>query len=77
MRATATMPASSSRTSFTPITASGPGSAKFDGLLSEGALAGRKTYLLKPQTYMNHSGDSVGAGAALLQAAAGGAGGDA
>jgi PTH1 family peptidyl-tRNA hydrolase len=34
--------------------------AKFDGLLSEGALGGRKTYLLKPQTYMNLSGDSVG-----------------
>ena len=30
--------------------------AKFDGLLSEGELAGRKTYLLKPQTYMNDSG---------------------
>ena len=34
--------------------------AKFEGLLSEGALAGRKTYLLKPQTFMNLSGDSVG-----------------
>jgi PTH1 family peptidyl-tRNA hydrolase len=38
----------------------GPWKAKFDGLLSEGALGGRKTYLLKPQTYMNLSGDSVG-----------------
>lgn len=38
----------------------GPWKAKFDGLLSEGALAGRKTYLLKPQTYMNLSGGSVG-----------------
>lgn len=37
----------------------GPWKAKFDGLLSEGALAGRKTYLLKPQTFMNLSGDSV------------------
>ncbi len=37
-----------------------PWKAKFDGLLSEGMLAGRKTYLLKPQTYMNLSGDSVG-----------------
>jgi PTH1 family peptidyl-tRNA hydrolase len=35
--------------------------AKFDGLLSEGALGGRKTYLLKPMTYMNDSGVSVGA----------------
>ena len=39
----------------------GPWRAKFDGLLSEGELAGRKTYLLKPQTYMNNSGVSVGA----------------
>jgi PTH1 family peptidyl-tRNA hydrolase len=38
----------------------GPWKAKFDGLLSEGALAGRKTLLLKPQTFMNLSGDSVG-----------------
>lgn len=37
-----------------------PWKAKFEGLLSEGALGGRKTYLLKPQTYMNLSGDSVG-----------------
>jgi PTH1 family peptidyl-tRNA hydrolase len=39
----------------------GPWRAKFDGFLSEGALAGRKTYLLKPMTYMNDSGVSVGA----------------
>jgi PTH1 family peptidyl-tRNA hydrolase len=39
----------------------GPWRAKFEAFLSEGALAGRKTYLLKPQTYMNHSGVSVGA----------------
>lgn len=38
----------------------GPWKAKFEGLLSEGVLAGRKTYLLKPQTYMNLSGDSIG-----------------
>jgi PTH1 family peptidyl-tRNA hydrolase len=38
-----------------------PWRAKFEGFLSEGELAGRKTYLLKPQTYMNHSGVSVGA----------------
>lgn len=37
----------------------GPWKARFDGLLSEGVLAGRKTYLLKPQTYMNLSGGSV------------------
>jgi PTH1 family peptidyl-tRNA hydrolase len=39
----------------------GPWKTKFEGLLAEGSLAGRKTYLLKPQTYMNLSGDSVGA----------------
>ena len=38
----------------------GPWKAKFDGLLSEGTLAGRKTWLLKPQTFMNDSGASVG-----------------
>ena len=38
----------------------GPWKAKFEGLLSEGSLAGRKTWLLKPQTFMNLSGDSVG-----------------
>jgi PTH1 family peptidyl-tRNA hydrolase len=38
----------------------GPWKARFDGLLSEGKLAGRKTYLLKPQTFMNESGHSVG-----------------
>ena len=38
----------------------GPWKAKFEGLLSEGLLGRRKTYLLKPQTYMNLSGDSVG-----------------
>jgi PTH1 family peptidyl-tRNA hydrolase len=37
----------------------GPWKAKFDGRLSEGVLAGRKTYLLKPQTFMNLSGGSV------------------
>jgi PTH1 family peptidyl-tRNA hydrolase len=39
----------------------GPWRAKFQGLVSEGELAGRKTWLLKPQTYMNDSGMSVSA----------------
>jgi PTH1 family peptidyl-tRNA hydrolase len=39
----------------------GPWKAKFEAFLSEGSLAGRKVYLLKPQTYMNNSGVSVGA----------------
>ncbi|HWC63659.1 MAG TPA: aminoacyl-tRNA hydrolase [Rhizomicrobium sp.] len=38
-----------------------PFRGKFDGLIAEGALGGRKTYLLKPQTYMNESGRSVSA----------------
>jgi PTH1 family peptidyl-tRNA hydrolase len=33
---------------------------KFQGLLSEGSLAGEKILLLKPQTFMNLSGRSVG-----------------
>jgi peptidyl-tRNA hydrolase, PTH1 family len=39
----------------------GPWRAKFEGLVSEGELAKRKTWLLKPQTFMNDSGRSVGA----------------
>jgi PTH1 family peptidyl-tRNA hydrolase len=39
----------------------GPWKAKFEAFLSEGTLAGRKVYLLKPQTFMNNSGVSVGA----------------
>ena len=38
----------------------GPWRARFQGALSEGSLGGRKTYLLKPATYMNESGQSVG-----------------
>ncbi len=37
-----------------------PWRARFSGQISEGALDGRKTYLLKPMTYMNESGQSVG-----------------
>lgn len=45
----------------------GPWRAKFQGLIAEGKIAKRKTYLLKPQTYMNASGDSVGAAARFLK----------
>ncbi len=37
-----------------------PWRAKFDGFLSEGTIGERKIYLLKPMTYMNVSGVSVG-----------------
>ena len=36
-----------------------PFRAKFDGLIAEGSINGEKVYLLKPQTYMNLSGNSV------------------
>ncbi|RME17075.1 MAG: aminoacyl-tRNA hydrolase, partial [Alphaproteobacteria bacterium] len=38
----------------------GPWRAKFQGLVSEGRLGGEKVVLLKPQTYMNLSGQAVG-----------------
>jgi PTH1 family peptidyl-tRNA hydrolase len=38
----------------------GPWRSRFQGAISEGALDGRKTWLLKPMTYMNDSGQSVG-----------------
>jgi PTH1 family peptidyl-tRNA hydrolase len=39
----------------------GPWRVKFDGLAAEGAIDGEKTIALKPQTFMNNSGRSVGA----------------
>ena len=38
----------------------GPWRSKFQGQISEGKLARRRTFLLKPSTYMNESGASVG-----------------
>ncbi len=38
----------------------GPWRARFQGMISEGLLGKRKVYLLKPMTYMNLSGDSIG-----------------
>jgi len=38
----------------------GPWKKKFHGALAEGSLAGEKVLLLKPQTFMNESGRSVG-----------------
>ncbi|MDE1904338.1 MAG: aminoacyl-tRNA hydrolase [Alphaproteobacteria bacterium] len=49
----------------------GPWRAKFQGLLAEGALGGERVYLLKPQTFMNASGDSVGEAANFYKFAVG------
>jgi peptidyl-tRNA hydrolase, PTH1 family len=38
----------------------GPWKKRFHGLSSDGVIAGRKVALLKPQTFMNDSGRSVG-----------------
>ncbi len=45
----------------------GPWRAKFQGQIAEGKLGRRKTFLLKPMTYMNESGASVGAAARFLK----------
>jgi PTH1 family peptidyl-tRNA hydrolase len=46
-----------------------PWKAKFQGALAEGTLAGDKVWVLKPQTYMNLSGQSVAAAARFLKLA--------
>lgn len=38
----------------------GPWRKRFHGLVAEGNIAGRKSILLKPMTYMNESGRAVG-----------------
>jgi PTH1 family peptidyl-tRNA hydrolase len=42
---------------------------RYSGLVAEGVLAERKTLVLKPMTYMNDSGDAVGAAARYLKLA--------
>ena len=37
----------------------GPFRAKFRGLIAEGEISGRKVLALKPETFMNESGQSV------------------
>ncbi len=44
-----------------------PWRQRYRGLISEGVLSGRKTLLLKPMTYMNESGASVGDAARYLK----------
>ncbi len=45
----------------------GPWRARFKGLAAEGTVAGEKVLALKPQTYMNASGESVQAAAAFFK----------
>jgi PTH1 family peptidyl-tRNA hydrolase len=45
----------------------GPWKRKFSGLAADGELAGQKVLLLKPQTYMNDSGQSVGEAVRFLK----------
>ncbi len=45
----------------------GPWKKKFQGLAADGEIAGEKVLLLKPQTYMNESGRSVGEAARFLK----------
>ncbi|KIL98030.1 Peptidyl-tRNA hydrolase [Paramagnetospirillum magnetotacticum MS-1] len=45
----------------------GPWRAKFQGEVAEGVIEGRKVIALKPQTYMNLSGQSVAAASRFLK----------
>ncbi len=47
----------------------GPWKRKFQGTAADGELAGEKVLLLKPDTYMNESGRSVGEAARFLKIA--------
>ncbi len=49
----------------------GPWKRKFSGLAADGEIAGEKVLLLKPDTYMNESGRSVGEAARFLKIAEG------
>jgi len=45
----------------------GPFRAKFRGLIAEGEISGRKVLALKPETFMNESGQSVEAARAFYK----------
>jgi len=45
----------------------GPFRRKFQGLVAEGEIAGERVLILKPETYMNESGRSVGEAARFLK----------
>jgi PTH1 family peptidyl-tRNA hydrolase len=44
-----------------------PWRTRFHGVIADGSLGGRKTYLLKPMTYMNDSGQSIGPAARFFK----------
>lgn len=44
-----------------------PWRSKFQGILAEGSIAGEKAVVLKPETYMNLSGQSVAAAARFFK----------
>ena len=47
----------------------GPYRGKFQGAIAEGAIGGSRVYALKPQTYMNASGEAVGEAARFYKIA--------
>jgi len=47
----------------------GPFRGKFQAEISEGSIGGQRVYALKPQTYMNASGDAVGEAARFYKIA--------
>jgi PTH1 family peptidyl-tRNA hydrolase len=49
----------------------GPWQKKFNAEIAEGRIGGEKVLVIKPQTFMNNSGQAVGEALALLQARAG------
>jgi PTH1 family peptidyl-tRNA hydrolase len=47
----------------------GPYRGKFQGAIAEGSIGGERVYVLKPETFMNASGDAVGEAARFYKIA--------
>jgi len=47
----------------------GPYRSRFQGAIAEGSIGGEKVHVLKPQTFMNDSGDAVGEAARFYKIA--------